>query len=196
MGDCVVLVGATASGKTTLAKELETRGYRRIITYTTRGPRPGEVHDVDYHFISDYEFKLRMQDNFFAETTVQRSGGGNYYYGSPRKEYTPEDNTVIVLNPEGVINLREKAFIVFLDLPDETLVRRALNRGDNYNDVFRRLLDERLYLTEMNSMVVPDLCIQSEIPTDRIIEYIEALLSVKNRKNCILYSERDIENLL
>ena len=50
----IVLVGKTASGKTTVANELcKHHGYKRIVTYTTRPMRKNEVQDVDYHFISD-----------------------------------------------------------------------------------------------------------------------------------------------
>ncbi len=33
-------------------KKLEEKGYARMITYTTRSPRVGEIDGVDYHFIT------------------------------------------------------------------------------------------------------------------------------------------------
>lgn len=40
------IIGKTCSGKTTIAKELERRGYYRYKTYTTRPQREGEPDDA------------------------------------------------------------------------------------------------------------------------------------------------------
>ena len=69
MASTIVLVGHIASGKTCVAKALEKRGYRRIVTYTTRPPREGEIDGKDYHFITEKEFKEKQDKGFFAEST-------------------------------------------------------------------------------------------------------------------------------
>lgn len=74
----------TGGGKTTLVtKALSSLSPRfpitRLVTYTTRQPRPGEVHGTDYTFISKEEFAKLQIENFFAETTCYN---GNMY-GSP-----------------------------------------------------------------------------------------------------------------
>lgn len=46
-----VICGAAGSGKTTVARYLRTEFHlHRVITHTTRLPRPGERDGVDYHF--------------------------------------------------------------------------------------------------------------------------------------------------
>lgn len=64
----LVLVGKTCSGKSTVAKILEDKGYRRIVTYTTRPKRAGEIDGTDYHFITAEDFLKRRENGFFAET--------------------------------------------------------------------------------------------------------------------------------
>ena len=51
MKKIVVLVGGSGSGKTTIAHELEKKGFRRLVTTTTRPKREGEVDQVDYFFV-------------------------------------------------------------------------------------------------------------------------------------------------
>lgn len=49
-----IICGAAGSGKTTVANYLrEHFGMHRVITHTTRAPRPGEQDGVDYHFEDD-----------------------------------------------------------------------------------------------------------------------------------------------
>ena len=46
----IILVGQSASGKTSIAKDLiERYGFKKFVTHTTRKPRIGEIQDIDYH---------------------------------------------------------------------------------------------------------------------------------------------------
>ena len=48
----VILVGASASGKSVVAKDMIKRyGFSKVVTYTTRSIRVGEVNNIDYHFL-------------------------------------------------------------------------------------------------------------------------------------------------
>lgn len=136
----IVLVGKMASGKTTIAKILETYGFLRIITCTTRPMRKGEIEGTDYYFMSDEKFLNLMQKNMFAETTDYDAKFGHVYYGSFKDSY--KNNTVIVLNPKGVSfliknNIKINSF--YLDVPEDILRQRAINRGDDINEIDRRL---------------------------------------------------------
>ena len=45
----IILVGESASGKSSIEKYLvDNYGYNKIISYTTREPREGDVDGVDY----------------------------------------------------------------------------------------------------------------------------------------------------
>jgi guanylate kinase len=172
MVNCVVLVGGMCSGKTTLAKELEKRGFRRIVTYTTRPKRRGEVDGVDYYFITEEEFRQKFIAGFFAESTVYNSANGYFLYGSAKEDYNSEDNTVIVLNPQGVINLTELAFIVYLDLRESVLMDRALERGNSLLDIARRLNDDKLYFEEMLSKVAINLTFKASSEVEYMADVV------------------------
>lgn len=66
----LLLVSApSGGGKTTVCTSMLGRnpGLRRVITCTTRPPRPGEVNGVDYHFFSPAEFEQRVGAGEFLE---------------------------------------------------------------------------------------------------------------------------------
>ena len=60
----VVLLGKTSSGKDTVCNQLIQKGYKKLVTYTTRPMRPGEVQDETYHFISKEEFETLISKGF------------------------------------------------------------------------------------------------------------------------------------
>ena len=53
----IVLVGASGCGKTAISKEIvKYDGFERVVTDTTRKPRPREVNGVDYNFVDKESF--------------------------------------------------------------------------------------------------------------------------------------------
>ena len=173
MGRCIVLVGNTASGKTTLSQYLENHGYRRILTYTTRPMRKGEVDGIDYHFISIKDFENKLAAGFFAEFTFYNAKFGSCYYGSATEDYHAKDNTVIVVNPIGVMSLTEPAYVVWLDIPENIIISRALLRGDSEDEIRRRIRDDKLYFDNFEESKLYNLRIVDILPVERITEMIE-----------------------
>ena len=65
----LILVGASASGKTEVANYLiEHYGLKKMVTYTTRKPRELEENGVAYHFVSLEEFEEILDNGEFIET--------------------------------------------------------------------------------------------------------------------------------
>lgn len=132
----VVIVGESASGKTSVAKYLENHyGYERIVTYTTRSPREGEVDGVDYHFISDDEFDELYRKDFFAETAMYNG----WCYGSAKEDYI--GNKIAVLTPRGLRAVRKNGIDVdtfYLCVPRRDRLKMCLNRGDDVDEACRR----------------------------------------------------------
>jgi guanylate kinase len=55
----LVIAAPTGAGKTSLARALVDRHPELVfaLSATTRSPRPGEGHDIDYHFVDDTGFQ-------------------------------------------------------------------------------------------------------------------------------------------
>src|SRR3954468_5420766 len=65
----LVLAGPAGSGKSTLCDRLvaEDECFQRVITTTTRAPRPGEVNGVHYHFFTPAQFDQKIAAGEFLE---------------------------------------------------------------------------------------------------------------------------------
>lgn len=151
----LILVGDIASGKTTLASELcKKYGFKKVVTYTTRPPRPGEVDGVDYHFVTEEDFKELEEEEFFLETTSYARVDGLYYYGTSKTSFSTTNDNVAILNPKGVMALDGvvDAYVVWLDIPQDILFERALKRGDSPEELNRRYIEDRAQFEEFNRL--------------------------------------------
>lgn len=186
MGQVIAIVGQIASGKTTLAKFFESRGFERIVTYTTRPKRDGEKQGVDYHFLSADEFESLSKRGYFAEETSYEAKFGHVRYGTSKESLETRDGVkkIVVLNPTGVMTLKDAGydiFVVYLDTPQETLMKRALRRGDSPSEIGRRIADDtRLFRRFENSAVSGDyidLRVESpELLPNQIADWIQSAL--------------------
>lgn len=142
----LILMGKTASGKDSIAKEL-CRNYQfaRIITYTTRPPRKGETDGVDYHFILKAEFQQQIKHNFFAEWKSYQTVDGEWLYGTAAEDL--QKNGLLILTPQGIRDLHKVSRcvtrVVYVTASDETIMKRLVARGDNPTEAVRRLNHDR-----------------------------------------------------
>ncbi len=141
----LILVGKSGSGKTSLADELvRSFGFKKLVTYTTRPKRPGERTGKDYYFINEYDFSQLEKVGFFAETVHYNASFGYCSYGSSKRSYSKSGLNVIILNPYGlksVLNSLDKdnLLTVYLDCSDSVIKSRLKLRGDDKNEIIRRL---------------------------------------------------------
>ena len=134
----LVLIGASASGKTDIAKLLiKNYGFTKMVTTTTRRKRKGEVNKVDYHFITENKFLKMKEANKFLETTFYN----NTHYGTPKEGATIDK--VLIVDPNGANSIYEKeipeTLFFLLETDEETRKHRMLERGDNLIEVVDRL---------------------------------------------------------
>jgi len=134
----IVLTGASASGKTVTALDLQKRhGLVKAITTTTREKRVGETDGVEYFFVSKEEFQKRLKDNKFVEHSLYN---GNFY-GCGVDQIS--DNKIVVLDPNGLhsfLKLKNKNIVSFLLIADEkTRKSRMESRGDKEANIKQRI---------------------------------------------------------
>lgn len=145
----LILIGASASGKTEIAKLLiKDYGFNKMVTTTTRRKRKGEINKIDYNFITVNKF-LKMKDqNKFLETVQYNEN----YYGTPKDGATIDK--VLIVEPEGANSIYEKGIedtvFFLLETDEETRKNRMLQRGDNLIQVLDRLHKDDKYFDAKN----------------------------------------------
>lgn len=142
----IILIGASASGKTEVAKLLDKLyGIKKVITHTTREMRAGEKRDIDYHFVTKDEFLSLKDHDTFVETTFYN----NNFYGSSKQEIN--DKKVLIVDPTGLdsfIKLQNPHIISFyLTANEATRFNRMLIRGDDIELVKARIANDRIKFT-------------------------------------------------
>lgn len=138
----IVLAGASASGKTEVAKMLFSKyGIVKVITTTTRDLRVGEVDGRDYFFVSKEKFLQMIEDGRFVEFTTYNDN----LYGSTKDQIAM--NKCIVVDPAGLkayIELNNPDIITFfLDSEEPTREMRMRQRGDKEEKIKCRLAHDR-----------------------------------------------------
>ena len=145
-GILFVISGPAGSGKGTVVKLLTERHPEILLSVsaTTRNPRPGEVHGVQYYFITKPEFEKRLAADAILEHTTYCDN----YYGTPRDavEAALADGHDMILEIEvdGAMQIKNKVpgtvAIMLIPPNSETLEARLRGRGTETEEVILRRL--------------------------------------------------------
>lgn len=165
-GNLIVISGPSGAGKGTICKALLEREDNLYISVsaTTRSPRAGEVDGVNYYFLTEEEFKKKVDNNEFLEWAEVH---GNYY-GTPKfnvEEMINEGKNIILeIDVQGALNVKKNCedgvFIFILPPSMEELKRRIIARGSETPESlikrFKTAYEEINYISKYNYAVVND----------------------------------------
>lgn len=148
-GRLLVVSGPSGVGKDTVLERLLDPAQRppnlvRCVTATTRPPRLGETHAVDYYFFSREEFEARIAENFFLEYAPY----GERLYGTPRdfveRERAQNNDVILKIEVQGALMVKQampEAILIFLAPPSwEELERRLRARQTDDEEAIQRRL--------------------------------------------------------
>ena len=116
----VVISGPSGVGKDAVVNQLKARNDLHIhfvVTAASRKPREGEVHGVDYFFVSKEQFETMIQNDELIEHAVVY----NEYKGVPkaqvRKALQSGKDVIMRLDVQGAARVREifpEAVLIFI----------------------------------------------------------------------------------
>lgn len=142
----VVLSAPSGTGKTTLAHLLvnSVSNLEVSVSYTTRPIRGNERQGVEYHFVSENEFKEKIGQNAFLEWA---SVHGKYYGSSmemTQKALGEERDVVFDIDVQGGLQIKRaipNSVLIFI-LPPSLMVleERLRGRGTDTEEVIQERL--------------------------------------------------------
>ena len=146
-GIMVILSSPSGAGKTTLVKLLsKNKNFNISVSHTTRKPRPSEVTDKDYYFVSLNKFEGLIKNEEFLEYARVF----NHLYGTTRtpviEKLEKSENVIFDIDWQGADQIKNKKLnyklITFFILPPskEVLFERLSNR--DMKD--KLIVDERM----------------------------------------------------
>jgi len=135
-GTVVAIFGPSASGKSVVRDVFVDNGWDKIVSFTTRPPRPGtaEAENREYEFISPENFQdLYDQDGLL---NVNLSYAGNSY-GIDKETIRATNNGVMVTDKTSVMKLKKElrdlgktVHAIYVTASPDELVSRQLKRKE------------------------------------------------------------------
>lgn len=161
-------------GKTTILNELEKRGMKKAINYTTRPRRESEKEKAEYEFISKPQFEEMWKQG----KLLQRAEFAGEYYGISIDSL--EKNVACIQIVDTVKDVKNKAkelgknpqiLTFYIEVDEQERMRRMKNRGDSISSIQKRIeIDKEKF---QHAKEVADYI----IPNKNVAEAVEDILS-------------------
>ena len=136
----VILSSPSGAGKTTITKKIQQKyqSFKISVSHTTRKPRPNEVHGVDYFFISQNEFKKKIDEKEFYEYAKIFDN----YYGTSKKtvdQIIKKNDIIFDIDWQGTKQLSKfknlKLIKIYLIPPNKNELKARLIKRNQDSDL-------------------------------------------------------------
>lgn len=166
-GNLFIITAPSGAGKTSLVKALLKADphVSLSISHTTRKPRSGEAHDVDYHFVDEPHFVAMLEKGGFLESALVHGA----HYGTSQEAVesalSAGSDLVLEIDWQGAEQVRKQypdAISLFILPPSmEILAQRLHGRGQDAPEVIARRLaaarEEISHVGEFDYVIINDL---------------------------------------
>jgi guanylate kinase len=136
-GKLIIFSAPSGAGKTTIVRHLLDRklNLEFSVSATSRAPRPNETNGKDYYFLTEKEFKQKIESDEFLEWEEVYNG---VYYGSLKSEVERirnlGKNVIFDVDVVGGLNIKkfygDEALAIFVQPPSvEELRKRLISRS-------------------------------------------------------------------
>jgi guanylate kinase len=145
-GSLYIVAAPSGAGKSTLVNALLKResGIRLSVSYTSRGPRPGEQDGVHYHFVSSDTFMGMVERGEFFEYAIVHGDLKGTARTAVEQQLANGIDVLLEIDYQGarlVRHLMPDAISIFILPPSrEELERRLRSRAQDSEEVIRRRL--------------------------------------------------------
>lgn len=200
-GKVIVVSGPSGVGKGTVVKELigSNKDCALSVSATTRSPREGEAHGVNYFFITKEEFTQKINNNEMLEYAEYCSN----FYGTPKdyvlKSVEQGKNIILEIEVQGALNVKKiipEAVTVFVMPPSlQELEDRLRGRGTETDEVVGQRLKTAMaeikqapqydYIVVNNTVMqcvadIVSIIIAERQKTENMLDFIKGVLNDEN----------------
>ncbi|HEY56977.1 MAG TPA: guanylate kinase [Anaerolineae bacterium] len=183
----VVISGPSGVGKDSVIQRMKERNlpFHFVVTATTRPPRPGERHGVDYFFVSREEFAEMIDHGELLEYALVY----NDYKGIPkeqvRRALASGKDVVMRVDVQGAATVRRlapEAVLIFLTTEsEEELVRRLKKRQtESPEDLKLRIATARKELERLHEFDY--VVVNREGKLDKAVDTIIAIMTAEHHR--------------
>lgn len=161
-------------GKTTILNELEKRGMKKAVNYTTRPRRESEKEKAEYEFITKPQFEEMWEQG----KLLQRAEFNGEYYGISIDSL--DNNVACIQIVDTVKDVKNRAkelgknpqiLTFYIAVDEQERMRRMKNRGDSISSIQKRIeIDKEKF---QHAKEVADYI----IPNKNVAEAVEDILS-------------------
>jgi guanylate kinase len=154
-GKIIVISAPSGTGKTTIVRRI-LRDFPEFVfsvSATTRKKREHEVDGLDYFFISEDEFKEKIQNNEFVEWELFY----DYYYGTFRNFIDNRVNNgkpvILEVDVHGAVEIKRiypEAILIYIAPPslDELIARLKKRQTENEEELKKRIERAKMELSQ------------------------------------------------
>ena len=165
MGKIFCVMGKSATGKDTIYQRLLTEsnlGLKRIIPYTTRPIREGEIPGREYHFCTEEDVQRLDVEGRIVELRAYDTVYGIWKYFTVNDEsiQLDQENYLLIGTLEAYIKIRDyfgadRVVPIYIEVEDGMRLMRAISREQSqdipkYEEMCRRFLADAKDFSEEN----------------------------------------------
>lgn len=179
-GKIVIISGFSGVGKGTVVKELMKNfdHYALSVSMTTRNPRDGEEHGVNYYFVTNEVFEKMIKEDGFLE----HAGYVDHYYGTPRefveKNIAEGRDVILEIEVQGAMQIKKDhpdAVLIFVTTPSaREMAKRLIGRNTETHEQilrrFKRAIEEAEHMKDYDFIVINDKIEDCAREVNRIVE--------------------------
>jgi len=179
----VVISGPSGVGKDSLVERIKARGaeFHFVVTATSRPPRPGERHGVDYFLVSTEEFTTMIENDELLEYAVVYGQHKGVPKQQIREAFASGKDVVMRLDVQGAATIKSlipEAVLIFLSAASEEELLERLRRRRTESDaqLQRRIETARQEMKRLGKFdyVITNGQCQLDIAADQVLSIIEA----------------------
>lgn len=169
MGKIFCVMGKSATGKDTIYQKLLNESkleLKRIIPYTTRPIREGEVEGREYHFCTEEDVQKLEKEGRIVELRAYDTVYGiwKYFTVNDGTIQLDKENYLLIGTLEAYIKIRDyfgedKVLPIYIEVEDGERLLRAISREKlqdvpKYEEMCRRFLADAKDFSEENLLEV------------------------------------------